>query len=125
MTLVKAVLGVILSLITIFGALFAVSSYFATSEEVVEIGIEVIKVDQKAGVRDTLIEERLELNIQDDKIYKQEQYIQRIQDNVRLEARPLTNTEKEILEERQKEVEELKEQRIKKADYYEELKRDK
>ena len=116
MTLLKAVLGIIISLITIFGALFAVNSHFAKAEDVTEVSVE-------AEIRDQLIEERLDISIQDDKIYRQEQYIQRIEDNVKLEGRSPTATEEEILEEREQEVKELKQQRTKKADYYEQMKK--
>ncbi|MCD6436433.1 MAG: hypothetical protein J7L15_08675 [Clostridiales bacterium] len=116
-TLLQKTLGTIIALITIFGSLFAVSNYFAKADDVVKITIE-------AKVRDQLIEERLDISIQDDKIYRQEQYIQRIEDNVKLEERSPTATEQEILEERQQNVEELKKQRTKKTDYYEQMKKD-
>ena len=102
---VKTIFYVILAVIAIVSALFAVERYFAKSVEVEHI------------------DERLDISIIDDQIFQQEQAVQRIEDFQRYEQRTvepeLTQIEKEVLKKAEDRLIELKSRKEEKINAYE------
>lgn len=113
----KVILGVVTSLIMIFGVIYALSNYFAKTEDV-EMAV------NKLEENDELIHERVDISIIDDQIFHQEQQIYRIKDINAFERseKPMTPFQKESLERQEKRLEDLEKKRERKIKMYEQRK---
>ena len=113
---IKLFFYIILALIAVFTAVFAIERYFAKSEDVNK-KIKTLKND------DQLLNERLDMAIIEDSIDYQQRQVQRIEDWKRVEQKTvepeLTVVEKEVLEKAKKEIERLEKERIEKKREYE------
>jgi len=101
---IKIIASIVVAIIAVITALFAIERYFAKNSTV------------------SLIDERLEISILEDRIYEKERDIERIRDlNVfqRVENPEPTEAEKEIIKKSEDRLEELKEQRSIKIEQYE------
>ena len=96
---VKTVLGIVVALIVIFGAVYGVIRIFATRIEV------------------EMVSDRLDISIIDDQIFQQEQDIMRML----MEQRkgPMTDLEKNLLMIQERRLRELKARRVDKIRAYE------
>ena len=113
MDYIKNTFYIILSLATLGGIVFSIDKYFAKTSQVESKVIELKANDESLA-------ERLDISIEDDRIYQQQQQISRIKDLTTIERkeRDLTNAEEEILREKKKRLEELKKAREQKLEYY-------
>lgn len=111
-------LKIIVSIIAIVGAIIAVNSYFAKTKDVEQ---EIIKFE----TNDHLLNERLDISITDDQIFQQQQQIQQMEIKHTFEQKAqvpeLTPMEKEALEQAQKRLKKLEEEKAAKIKKYDEM----
>jgi len=108
----KPLVYIILAMITLGGTIVAVNGYFAKSEEVSTL-----------KNNDSLIEERLDIAITDDRIHMEEARLRRMEDWQKFEQKSvqpeLSPMEKEVMDEALKKIEELEKEREMKLESYE------
>ena len=115
---VKLIIGIVVGLFAIGGSLLAVTSYFATAEDVEEKHIQLERTD-------ALIAERMEIAIIEDRIYQQQQSKNRIEDKIVMQTVPRepTEAEKEAVREKEEEIARLEKERDEKQKFYEDLRK--
>lgn len=120
---VKFVFYIVVAVVTILGAIFAVDKYFAKSEMVNTLSDELKQRYDALVKKDVLINERVDISIIDDQIFQQEQTIQKIEDWQRFEQRAvepeLTPIERETLDKAKTRLETLRTRKEDKIRQYE------
>jgi uncharacterized membrane protein YhiD involved in acid resistance len=122
---IQIVIGIIVGVITILGALYALSSFVATSEEVEEVKSSIEEEHAQMERTDALIAERMEIGIIEDRIYRQEQAKSNIEQRIVMQTAPRepTDAEKMVIREKEEEIKKLEKERSEKQRFYDELRK--
>ncbi len=131
---ISIVVGIILGVLSILGILFAIDGRFAKSEDITEVEKkvvavkeEVVKVKEEGEHIDELLEERIAMGAIEDQIKDEMHQLERIEDWRRFEQRTeepeLTPIEKETLDKSEKRLKELRNKKVEREKFYEQLKK--